>query len=152
MMTGASRGHAILVSELAALLRSSIDRSRFVVVTSDLGVRTPAGIRYPDLVLDRRGGNNRDLSAAGPILIAEVLSPSSLARDMVEKSQEYTALPGLQNYLVLAHDEPRVWLWSRTAEGWSGPDMVEGMAGVVDLGTMGISTPLQALYAELLRT
>lgn len=150
MMTGGSRGHAILVSELSGLLRSQIDRSRYVVVTSDFGVRTEAGVRYPDLVIDRRGGSNRDLSATGPILIAEVLSPSSLARDMVEKSREYMALPALQIYLVLSPDEPRVWLWSRNGDDWRGPDMVEHLDGAVELQPLHITIPLRALYADLL--
>ena len=134
MMTGGSRGHAILVSELAALLRASVDRSKFLVLTSDLGVRTPVGIRYPDVVMETKGGSNRDLAATGPILIAEVLSPSSLARDMVEKSAEYTALPALLNYLVLAQEEPRVWVWSRFTHGWSGPEMTRGPTASLSLG------------------
>ncbi len=149
MMTGGSRGHAILVSELAALLRASVDRAKFFVLTSDLGVRTPAGIRYPDVVIETKGGSSRELAATGPVLIAEV-SPSSLARDMVEKSAEYTALPALLNYLVLAQEEPRVWLWSRCAHGWTGPEMTEGTDGVVELGLLQISIPLQALYTDLL--
>jgi Uma2 family endonuclease len=150
MMTGASRGHAILVSELAALFRASIDRSKFLVLTSDLGVRTPAGIRYPDVVIETKGGSNRDLAATGPILIAEVLSPSSLAREMVEKSAEYTALPALLNYLVLAQEEPRVWIWSRHTDRWSGPEMTEGTDGVIELRLLQISLPLQLLYTDLL--
>jgi hypothetical protein len=69
---------------------------------------------------------------------------------MVEKSAEYTALPALLNYLVLAQEEPRVWVWSRFTHGWSGPEMTEGTDGVVELGLLQISIPLQVLYADLL--
>ena len=150
MMTGATRGHAILVSELSAALRGQIDRTRFLVVTSDLGVTTPLGVRYPDLVVDRKGGANSGLAAIGPVLIAEVLSPSSTTTDLVEKSAEYTSLAGLRYYLVLAQAEPRAWLWSGDSGEWVGPDLFEGLNARVELAALGAALSLRTLYDELL--
>jgi len=47
MMTGGSRGHAILVRRLAAALEKRLDSGRWTVLTSDFGV---------DLGPARRGG------------------------------------------------------------------------------------------------
>ena len=150
MMTGATRGHAILVSELSAALRAQIDRTRFLVVTSDLGVRTPFGVRYPDLVVDCKGGAASGLSAIGPVLIAEVLSPSSTTTDLVEKSAEYTTLAGLRYYLVLAQAERKAWLWSGGQGEWVGPDLFAGPNARVELPSISAALSLRTLYDELL--
>jgi len=118
------------------------------VLTNDLGVRTPSGVRYPDVVADR-GGSLQDLAATAPLLIAEVLSPSSLVIDLVEKAEEYTAIPLLHAYVVLAQDEPRLWAWRREAEGWTRPVMVAGRDATLDLPELGLRLPLARLHAHL---
>ena len=39
-----------------------------------------------------------------PVLIAEVLSPSSIADDFVDKLGDYQAIPSLAHYLILSQD------------------------------------------------
>ncbi len=76
MMTGGSRGHAIVTRRLASALEQRLDERRWAVLTSDFGVDLgPATVRYPDVVVDRAGGPLKDLTATAPVLIAEVLSP-----------------------------------------------------------------------------
>src|SRR5262249_22950615 len=83
MMTGGSRGHAIITRRLATALERRLDQSRWSVLTSDFGVDLgPATIRYPDIVVDVAGGALADLTATAPALIAEVLSPSSATDDL----------------------------------------------------------------------
>jgi Uma2 family endonuclease len=78
MMTGGSRGHAIVVRRLAAALEKRLDGNRWTVLTSDFGVDLgPSTVRYPDVVVDVAGGRFKDLTATAPVLIAEVISPSS---------------------------------------------------------------------------
>lgn len=146
MMTGGTRAHASLVLRLARALQDSLPADRYQVLVTDLGVKTPDGVRYPDVVVDPAGGSGKDLAATEPILIAEALSPSSRRTDLVEKAGDYTGIPSVQAYLVLAQDEPRVWLWSRTAEGWTGAVMIEGMNGVIALPALSLAIPLHALY------
>jgi Uma2 family endonuclease len=86
MMTGGSRGHAILVRRLAAALEKRLDSTRWTVLTSDFGVDVePSTIRYPDVVVDAVGGRFKDLTATAPVLIAEVISPSSAKDDFGAK-------------------------------------------------------------------
>ncbi len=68
MMTGGSRGHAILVRRLAAALEKRLDSTRWTVLTSDFGVDVePSTIRYPDVVVDAVGGRLKDLTATAPV-------------------------------------------------------------------------------------
>ena len=85
MMVRVTRAHAELVTRLLVLLATNLDRTRFSAFVVDLGIKTPAGVRYPDLVVDAAEGDPKDLAVRAPILVCEVLSPSSVKIDLVEK-------------------------------------------------------------------
>jgi Uma2 family endonuclease len=148
MMVGATRSHALLVRRLARSLEDRTAVGRYEVVTNDLGVKTPDGVRYPDVVLDLAGGNGKDLATTAPVLIAEVLSRSSRRTDLIEKAADYTRLPSLLAYLVLSQDEPRAWLWVRDSEAWTGPTVIEGVHGVIEVSSLSLSIPLKLLYPQ----
>src|SRR5262249_4167886 len=140
MMTGGSRGHAILVRRLAAALEKRLDTKRWTVLTSDFGVDIgPSTVRYPDVVVDVAGGRFNDLTATAPVLIAEVVSPSSARDDVGAKADEYVRLPSLVAYLVLAQDEPKARVWVRGAAGFPPtPQGIEGLDAVVEIASLGI--------------
>jgi Uma2 family endonuclease len=154
MMTGGSRGHAILVRRLAAALEKQRDSTRWTVLTSDFGGDVaPSTIRYPDVVVDAAGGRFKDLTATAPALIAEVISPSSAkddlgADDLGAKAQEYFRLSSLSAYLVLAQDEPRARVWARGAAGFSPePKVLDGHDAVIEIASLGIDLSLGEIYA-----
>jgi Uma2 family endonuclease len=149
MMTGGSRGHAILVRRLAAALEQRLDGNRWTVLTSDFGVDLgPSTVRYPDVVVDLAGGRFKDLTATAPTLIAEVVSPSSAKDDLGAKAEEYIRLPSLSAYLVLAQDGPKVRVWLRGTGGFSPePKVIEGHDAVIEIASLGIDLPLAEIYA-----
>jgi Uma2 family endonuclease len=151
MMTGGSRGHAILVRRLAAALEKRLDGNRWTILTSDFGVDLgPSTVRYPDVVVDVAGGRFKDLTATAPALVAEVISPSSLKDDLGAKADEYVRVASLSAYLVLAQDEPKAWAWVRGAEGFSPePKVVEGHDAVIAIASLGVDLPLAEIYAGL---
>ena len=141
-----TRAHVRIVTRLLIELASKLDPKRFEAYTVDIGLKTPDGVRYPDLVVDVAGGDGRDLAVTAPVLVCEVLSPSSIVRDTVEKQRDYTGIPSVQSYLVLSQDEPRAWLWSRIDAGWAGPDMIEGLDGIIDVPALSVAIPLSSIY------
>jgi Uma2 family endonuclease len=148
MMTGGSRGHAILVRRLAAALERRLDSSRWTILTSDFGVDVgPATVRYPDVVVDVAGGQFKDLTATAPALMAEIISPSSAKDDLGAKADEYLRLPSLSAYLVLAQDEAKARAWVRGAGRFSsGPVVIDGQAAVIEIASLGIDLPLAEIY------
>ncbi|WP_061937912.1 Uma2 family endonuclease [Aureimonas sp. AU22] len=147
MMVNVSRNHAKLTTALTVFLARTLDAERYEVGAADFGVRTPDGVRFPDVYVDQTGGGGQDLVAHAPVFVAEILSPSSMARDFGEKVRDYTALPSLLHYLVLSQDEPRVWLWARGEDGAFGsPEMVVGAEESVTLQGFGLCLPLADLY------
>ena len=150
MMVQVTRGHADILANVLIALAAVIDRTVYQVSAAEFGVETKAGIRYPDLVVDRRTGNRRERSAKAPLFIAEVLSPSNESVDLVEKADEYTAIESLGTYAVFSPDEPRVRVWQRKEAGFAEvPETIEGMDARLDIPVLDVSLPLADVYRNL---
>jgi Uma2 family endonuclease len=151
MMTGATRGHLIVTSGFMLALASSLDRRAWLVGVADFGVRIGEDVRYPDILVEPIGGQRDALLTDAPVLIVEVLSPSSLYIDMRDKAEEYTSLSSLAAYVVASQDEPRIWLWLRGEDGSfpKSPDMVFGPDGVLAVPKLGVALRLGEIYAAL---
>jgi Uma2 family endonuclease len=125
-----------------------LDPDRFDVSAADFAVRTPVGLRSPDIVVDAAGTSGRLLETRTPVFIAEVLSPSTTGTDFTEKREEYTAIDSLQTYLICSQDEPRAWVWSRQGDG-SWPRLPRELAGreeTIALGGLDIELAMAAVF------
>jgi cyclase len=98
--------------------------------------------------VDRQGNSPESLVASAPVLIVEVLSPSSIAIDMVEKTAEYTSLPSLHAYIVMAQHDPNIWVWLRHDDGWRGPTKVDGETGPIEIPPLGLAIPFKKFYPD----
>jgi Uma2 family endonuclease len=123
-----TRDHMRTIMDMARQFWTGLDDTKFGTATSIFAVRTPDGVRMPDIVIDTAiGGKGNDLAATAPVLIGEVLSPWSHDRDFGEKLLDYQGIASLRHYIVLSQDEPKVWHWSRPLNGqWSGPAIHQG--------------------------
>lgn len=146
-MIYASRPHGRVAKHLVMELGRLLDGDRFDISFSDFAVRTPFGVRSPDVVVDH-ATPRRDLSTSEPIFIAEVLSPSTADTDFTEKLEEYTAIDTLQTYLVCSQDEPRAWVWARQPDGtWpKRPTELVGREAGVAVGGLGIELTMAAVF------
>jgi Uma2 family endonuclease len=149
MMTGSSLWHADIVGNVFELLRTRLDRKRWRVVSEfglDVGDRT---IRYPDVVVMSRSlGKGGDLTTNSPILVIEVLSPSTMKIDFGDKAAEYLRLPSLAAYVIFAQDEAKAWVHVRGA-GQLSPEVVEGTSAAIPIPGLGIEIPLAGVYADV---
>jgi len=147
MMVNVSRNHARLAFRVMMALGSRLASDAYDIGSADFGVKTRDGVRFPDVFVERSGGGGKELATHEPLLLAEILSPSSIARDFGEKVADYTSLPSLLHYLVLSQDEPRVWLWARSEDGTFGePLMVAGTGETLELAGFDVTIPLAELY------
>jgi Uma2 family endonuclease len=149
MMVGASRGHAVIVMNLAALIRPQIDPQ--LAVLADFGLDVGENtLRYPDMMVDHAGGGAGDYTATAPVLVGEVLSPSTADVDLGDKAAEYLALPDLEAYLVLAQNEPKAWIWGRRDGRFPpAPQVLAGLDKTIHIPALKLGLPLGALYAGL---
>jgi Uma2 family endonuclease len=141
-------GHARTIGNIAASLEAKLDRKLWHTLLS-FGVDTgPSTIHDPDVMVDS-GGHTKDVLANAPILLAEVLSPSSATIDLGDKPSEYMRLPSLLAYLVLSQDERKAWVWVRNESGFpAGAEVIAGGDGVIRIPVLAIELPLAEIYRD----
>ncbi|HZT46999.1 MAG TPA: Uma2 family endonuclease [Hyphomicrobiaceae bacterium] len=148
MMIQVSRAHWRVTANILGELLAKLDQTRFEAGPAEFGVRTGVGVRYPDAIVDRASTGLSDLACAAPILIVEVLSPSTAGLDFTVKLREYKAIASLQTYLICSQDEPRAWAWSRGPDG-SWPELpVEhaGREGAIALAGLDAELAMSAVF------
>ena len=149
MMPRPSLAHGMIVMNLAFLLRTRLDLKQWVVI-AEFGLDAgPETLRYPDIVVDRAGGPGKSYTARTPVLLAEVLSPSSVATVLGDKTAEYLQVPSLLAYIVLSQDEPKAWVHVRTSANFTAPAVVTGTEAVVQIAALQLELPMADIYAGI---
>jgi len=145
-----SRAHGIIVMNLAFLLRTKLDPKQWDVI-AEFGLDAgPETLRYPDIVVDHAGGPSKSYTAIAPVLLSEVLSPSSVETDLGDKAAEYLQIPGLLAYIVLSQDEPKAWVWERATEHFTpGPRVISGNEAVLRIAELKLDLPMVEIYAGI---
>jgi Uma2 family endonuclease len=150
MHPGTSRWHNNVCKNIVRELERQLNLDSYDVFSHDFALRTPVGIRYPDIVVEHKKPTN-DYEVTEPLCVVEVLSPTSTARDFIDKAPEYMAITTLQTYLVCSQLEPIAWVWSRASGGsWPArPAMIEGRAAVIVLGGLTATLTMAAIYRDI---
>jgi Uma2 family endonuclease len=150
MMPRPSQAHGVIVTNLTVMLRNRLDQKLWLVIM-EFGLDTgPDTLRYPDIVVYPTGSPGKSYTTTTPVLLAEVLSPSTEAIDLGDKAAEYLELPSLLAYIVLSQDERKAWVWLRTSTSTpfaSGPKVISGAEEVIPVGGLQIELPLADIYA-----
>jgi Uma2 family endonuclease len=151
-MAGGSRRHNALASRISAALESARKPS-CVAFQSDQRIRILATGKttYPDasMVCGSIEGDPADPAGAtitNPMLIVEVLSPSTEQDDRGDKWQHYQLVPALQEYVLISQSHPRIESYRRLASGgWEYRDVTEGTVQLVS----GATLDMARLYTDL---
>jgi Uma2 family endonuclease len=81
-----------------------------------------------------------------PLVLVEVLSPSTEAYDRGEKLRHYQRIPSLREVLLVAHDRHEVDVRRRSGDDWARETI--GAGGVVELRSIGCRLEVEALYRD----
>ena len=93
------------------------------------------------------------MSTTTPVLLVEVLSPSSVGRDLSVKLAEYVSLPSLQCYIVASQDEAMVWVWQRDSGTGAFSQIateIAGPEGKISITSLGIEIALEEIYSGII--
>jgi len=154
-MTGGSRAHQRIISNLIRLLEDTLDPDVFDAVP-EMRLQVAGKIRYPDVavVAGRIPDDARTLQDA--VVLFEVLSDDTAATDRREKRAEYARLPGLRCYVLLEQGRMTVTMLRRGEQGWVETELAQGSAGVLsaaagtlELPEVGVALSLAAIYRGL---
>lgn len=117
-MTGASRKHNLIAGNIYASLHLQLRKSKCEIYPSDMRVKIEATGRmtYPDVSIvcgEPHFDDSYKDTLLNPIIVIEVLSPSTAAYDRGEKSENYRQIPSLQAYLLVSQDRMHIEYYSR---------------------------------------
>ena len=151
-MAGGSRRHSVLAARVTAALENA-RKAGCLTFQSDQRLRVVATGRatYPDVsvVCGPIQGDPADPDSStitNPVMIVEVLAPSTEQDDRGAKWMHYQRIPSLQEYVLVSQGEARIERYRRLPEdGWA---YQEVSAGEIVLVT-GAVIDLVKLYDEL---
>ncbi len=147
-MSNVSKAHARVTANLLRTISARLDLDRWSVTASDLGVEAEGFIRYPDIIVEPMDTDDKGRRARAPVLLVEVLSPSSVGIDFTEKRAEYASFASLQAYLVVSQDEALVWAWQRGDDGLlpAMPVEIAGREASIHLAGLSLDVPLAEIF------
>jgi Uma2 family endonuclease len=147
-MVGASWAHARIVLNIGSKLNSAL-RPPCLAAVSDMKVRVEAAnaFYYPDVVVTCTADQPDAYVARDPVLVVEVLSPSSERTDQREKRPNYQTIASVQEILLVAQDRRTVELFRRDREGWTVEQVTD--EGVIELASVGVTLSMEEIYRNV---
>jgi Uma2 family endonuclease len=150
MMAGANQSHALVTSNILVSLAQQARRQGCRTTSADTAVRTrPNGIRYPDLVVDCGPYDPTSREATRPLLVVEVLSPSTSSFDITDKLDEYRGLESLRLIVFVDPDVVAVKVYRRSAGSDWQVERYDDLAQSINLDEVAAQLALADIYAAV---
>lgn len=151
-MTGTTNRHGLICMNVAGALRSHLRGGPCRAFMSGVKVRLTVDrdeiFYYPDVLVACGPQDLGKTYVRDPKLIVEVLSPSTQRVDRREKALSYRHISSLEQYVLIAQDEPEVTIYARS-EDWRARvhARLEAQAA---LHSVALSLPLTRIYEDAL--
>lgn len=151
-MSGGTLGHNLLMDNVAALLRQALQGKPCRVFSSNFQIKVPAAppYRYADgsvvcgkIDVERFNGNDLLLN---PVLLYEVLSPSTEGFDRGDKFTYYKSIPSLSEYLLIAQHRPHITQYVKQPDGTWAYAEVNGLDDRLYLPSLDVTLYLRDVY------
>ena len=160
-MAGGTPEHGMLAAGLTALIGQQLPPS-CRAMSSDVKVRVLAtGLStFPDLSVvcgELKRAPDDDNCVTNPVLLVEVLSPSTEDYDRGEKLSQYRQIPSLQVVLLVAHDTRRVTVVKRSGDDWvftehRDGEHIELVEPAIRLSVKDVYRPLESHVTQSAKT
>ena len=153
-MAGATREHILCVVNLSRELSLQLLDRPCELYTNDMRVKVDeTGLyTYPDLVVVCGEPQFEDAQVdtlLNPTLIIEVLSRTTEAYDRGKKFAQYRRLETLQEYLLVAQDQPWVERYLRQPDGQWLFSVTEELTGLLPLPSISGELRLAEVYRKI---
>ena len=149
-MPGASFAHNLVTANISARLHASLRGSGCAVFANDMRISIPTAKSYfyPDVGVvceEPRFEDGVFDTLLNPIVVVEVLSPSTEAYDRGEKFAHYRQLPSLQEYVLVSQGQILIDHYLRQEKQWIFSDFQEADE-ILPLPSIQCDLPLQEIY------
>jgi len=153
-MTGSTPEHSVIASNVEGLLREQLGRSGPCRTHRDQYVAIPGRPPVvPDVVLtcdlvdwdkDKR---LKPFKIQSPLIVVEVLSPSTESYNRTEKFARYMLCPTLEVYILVSQDEQHIEVYRRS-RGWKQERVAAGQA--IKPEQLDLELPIGSIYEGVL--
>ncbi len=152
-MSGVSRAHILITGSISGELRQLLKGQSCEVSVSEMKVRvSPRTYSYPDVIVtcgEPQFADDQQDVLLNPLVIVEVLSPSTEAYDRGLKSTRYRAIPSLRQYILVRQTEPRIEILTRQSSGdWLLHDVV-GLESSCPFESLKCEVPMAEIYRQI---
>ena len=154
-MSGVKRNHAQIETNSVMALGDKLAGRGCRINGSSLRVKTPSmpPYRYPDLSVVCEEPQFEEIGGldvlTNPVLIIEVLSPSTEAYDRGDKFTYYKSIPSFREYLLVAQHRPHITHYVKQNDGkWSYEEFNE-INDSVYLETVDSTLSLGEVYRDI---
>jgi Uma2 family endonuclease len=153
-MTGASLNHGRIVINVATDLVIQLRGRNCEVLVTDIKVRLQESRKffYPDVLVlcgEPQFHDKRKDIITNPVLVIEVLSPSTEAFDRGAKFQAYRTLASLKEYLLVSQEAPLIEQYVRGDDGKWTLTTAAGLESPLALPSVECNLNLGAVYDKV---
>ncbi len=148
-MTGARQQHDAVMANVFGVIWQQLRGKSCRVFSPDVALRMPNGnVRRPDVGVHCPPFDSNALFAATPVLVVEVLSPSTRSVDLARKLGEYWSVPSMRFVLLIEPNVPQVTFWWRTEHFWDSR-VFEDLDATVQMTELTLHLALVDIYEGL---
>lgn len=154
-MAGGSPEHGRIAGNVFARLFIKLTSVKCEVFNSEIRLKVPAltTYRYPDASVVCGEPIFEEFLGVkllvNPLVLIEVLSPTTEGYDLGKKFTEYKSIPSFQEYLAISQSQPYVIRFHRQENGlWVRHD-VEGIESEVQIEALSLTLSLQEIYERV---
>ena len=143
------RGHGTLVGRLTRMIGNQLKPPCEVIAEAGI---IPVNRRHSwykaDLIATCTPGNYQDQFIAEPVLVVEVLSPTTSATDFNRKLPDYQQMPSMRDVLLVSSMERLIRHWWREPQGWT--EHRHRRSATVRLTGLPVTLAMRDLYDGIL--
>jgi len=149
-MAGGTILHSAIIANVTTSIRIRLRGTECTAHSSELRVlnRVTGSVLYPDLSVicgePVLSALDKD-TVVNPLVIVEVLSPSTEAYDRGAKFAHYKRLDTLQVYVLVAQDQANIQTFTRDGDDWILAEF-DGMDATLEIEALQLTAPLREIY------
>lgn len=151
-MAGGKDDHNAIAMNIGRALGNILAPRDCRVYGSDMKIHTGDGVNtFPDVAVvcgERQYYLGKEDVIINPLLVVEVLSPSTRGYDRGDKFDHYKTIHALEEYLLVDQDSARILLYTRREDHWEMRE-AEGMSSSVFLESVQGPLTLADVYAKI---
>lgn len=152
MMSGASRRHNVITVNTVTSLNNQLRERACEIYAADMRVRVNrSSYFYPDVAVVCGEPQFTDAAVdtlVNPVLIIEVLSPSTEKTDRGRKFRDYRTLESLHVYVLIDQESATIECYTRIDSQWVLTE-ARGLDAVLDLPAVGCTLALADVYNKV---